>query len=115
LASSRPGEELMSLPVRWLFGPKHSHPPDDDSPDTDSPDTDSPEAPPAQAGTADGKPAPQPDKFISSRLPALVKDAKARKPVTKNYAHVAAGPGGHKIGSNDGKQWFDLETGQQVR
>lgn len=32
-----------------------------------------------------------------------------------SYAHTATGPNGHKIGSNDGKAWFDLQTGQAVK
>lgn len=31
------------------------------------------------------------------------------------YQHTATGQNGHRIGSNDGKSWFDLETGQAVK
>ncbi|MGB6934395.1 MAG: hypothetical protein WBD91_16580, partial [Acidobacteriaceae bacterium] len=30
------------------------------------------------------------------------------------YAHVAVGPNGHRIGSNDGQTWVDTETGVPV-
>lgn len=30
------------------------------------------------------------------------------------YAHVAVGPNGHRIGSNDGQTWVDTETGEPV-
>jgi len=30
------------------------------------------------------------------------------------FAHTATGPDGHKIGSNDGKSWFDLQTGRKI-
>ena len=34
----------------------------------------------------------------------------------KAYAQTATGPGNHKIGSNDnGKTWFDVQTGKQVQ
>ncbi len=31
------------------------------------------------------------------------------------YKQTATGPGGHKIGSNDGQTWYDLTTGQKVQ
>ena len=31
------------------------------------------------------------------------------------YAHVAVGPNGHRIGSNDGQTWVDTETGDHVQ
>jgi hypothetical protein len=31
------------------------------------------------------------------------------------YSHTATGPGGHKIGSNDGVTWFDTQTGKAVQ
>lgn len=33
----------------------------------------------------------------------------------QTYKQTATGPGGHKIGSNDGTSWFDLETGRPVQ
>jgi hypothetical protein len=33
----------------------------------------------------------------------------------KSYSHTATGQNGHKIGSNDGQQWFDIQTGKQVQ
>ena len=33
----------------------------------------------------------------------------------KSYTHTATGTGGHKIGSDDGKTWFDVQTGKQVQ
>lgn len=31
------------------------------------------------------------------------------------FAHVAVGPNGHRIGSNDGVHWVDVETGAPVQ
>jgi len=31
------------------------------------------------------------------------------------YSMTATGPNGHKIGSNDGKIWYDVGTGQKVQ
>lgn len=31
------------------------------------------------------------------------------------YQQTATGPGGHKIGSNDGVNWFDIQTGKAVQ
>jgi hypothetical protein len=31
------------------------------------------------------------------------------------YKMNATGPGGHKIGSNDGVNWFDSQTGQAIK
>jgi|GEM_PF-4110537 len=31
------------------------------------------------------------------------------------YRQTATGPGGHKIGTNDGKTWFDVQTGKQLQ
>jgi uncharacterized protein YvpB len=36
-------------------------------------------------------------------------------PGAQTYKQTASGPGGHKIGSNDGKSWFDVATGQAVQ
>lgn len=33
----------------------------------------------------------------------------------QGYAHVAVGAGGHQVGSNDGKTWYDVQTGKQVQ
>lgn len=33
----------------------------------------------------------------------------------KSYSQTATGQGGHKIGSNDGKTWFDVKTGKAVQ
>lgn len=33
----------------------------------------------------------------------------------KSFSMTATGPNGHKIGSNDGNSWFDVQTGQQVK
>jgi hypothetical protein len=33
----------------------------------------------------------------------------------KAYSHTATGANGHKIGSNDGKTWFDVQTGKQIQ
>lgn len=32
-----------------------------------------------------------------------------------SYSMTATAPSGHKIGSNDGKSWFDLETGKPIK
>jgi hypothetical protein len=32
-----------------------------------------------------------------------------------SYSHTATGPNGHKIGTNDGKTWFDVQTGKQIQ
>lgn len=33
----------------------------------------------------------------------------------KTYKQTATGPGGHKIGSDDGETWYDMKTGQKVQ
>jgi hypothetical protein len=33
----------------------------------------------------------------------------------QSYKQTASGPGGHKIGSNDGVNWFDVQTGKAVQ
>jgi hypothetical protein len=33
---------------------------------------------------------------------------------TSTYSQTATGPGGHKIGSNDGITWYDVQTGKKI-
>jgi len=33
----------------------------------------------------------------------------------QSYSMTATGPNGHKVGSNDGKAWFDIQTGAKVK
>jgi hypothetical protein len=75
--------------------------------DTQRP-TDTPEAAPPEA-VEETQPAP---------LPALKAEAAQRSPTAppkKNYWQTATGPNGHKIGTDDGVTWFDVETGQQIQ
>ena len=44
-----------------------------------------------------------------------VKSLAAPASAGKGYSMTATGPGGHRIGSSDGKTWYDLQTGQQVK
>lgn len=49
-------------------------------------------------------------------LPELNAEAVSRKPVAiKRYARTATGLHGHKIGTDDGVRWFDVQTGQPVK
>jgi hypothetical protein len=67
----------------------------------------------------------EPPRSAPAPLPALKAEAAQRKPSpmtrasattspNKNYTMTATGPSDHKIGSNDGVTWFDIQTGQQV-
>jgi hypothetical protein len=38
----------------------------------------------------------------------------APNPPDKKYLHTATGPNNHKIGSDDGVTWFDIQTGKRV-
>lgn len=44
---------------------------------------------------------------------SLREEANSRNP--KQYSQTATGPNGHKIGSNDGSTWYDVQTGQLVQ
>lgn len=65
---------------------------------------------------ADDLSAPAPQSQLKAeagqRNPASAPVAAA--PTQRRYAQTATGPNGHRIGSDDGVSWFDVETGQQV-
>jgi hypothetical protein len=56
-------------------------------------------------------------------LPAMKAEVAAKKPSaairaksqpSKSYSYTATGPNNHKIGTDDGVTWFDIQTGQQL-
>lgn len=58
----------------------------------------------------------------TSRADILATDKKARKALSdyetntgRTYKFTATGQGGHKIGSDDQKTWYDLQTGQRIK
>ena len=55
--------------------------------------------------------------FISNSAPAKVTPvAESVVPPSGSYTHIAVNPNtGHSIGSNDGKMWMDVATGQPIQ
>jgi hypothetical protein len=62
--------------------------------------------PAAKAAVAARKPAPA--------KPSPATPAQAPNPPNKNYRLTATGPNSHRIGSDNGATWFDIQTGRQV-
>lgn len=52
---------------------------------------------------------------VSPVLQRTFQGAAVLGPRKPSYTHTAANEAGHKIGSHDGQQWFDVETGTQVQ
>lgn len=92
LGSDKLGNELLSMPLRELVNPKYHDPDDQSQSDTPAP----------QSSVATPK--------------DLIEKAKQLNPAAQtDYAHVAVNPkNGHKIGSNSGNEWFDIQTGQRI-
>jgi hypothetical protein len=73
--------------------------------------------PPAEAAPTPEEPAPAP---APEAIPLASAKAEAaqRKPSpstpSRQYAQYARNADGHRIGTNDGVTWFDVQTGQQI-
>lgn len=98
--STKPGQELMSLPVRLLAKPLRElvNPTQDDDKKTPEPQSSSVTPP---------SPKELMEKAKHINNPAATGQVA--------YAHTAVNPqNGHRIGSHDGQTWFDHVTGSQV-
>lgn len=52
------------------------------------------------------------DKSARERLSAM--ETPQQQKQQQSYRQTAVGPGGHRIGSNDGNTWFDVQTGKKL-
>lgn len=59
-------------------------------------------------------PAPPTPVPIPNATPEEVAKAQAMLGMRKTYSYTATGPNNHKIGSDDGVTWFDIQSGQQI-
>jgi hypothetical protein len=66
-----------------------------------------PAAPPAPAAAAPGAPI--------AASPQSPQSPQAAPKFAGRFKQTASGPGGQKIGSNDGNTWFDLTTGKKLQ
>jgi hypothetical protein len=95
--SKKAGNEILASPVRELV--EHFK---DDQP-----------TPPPQDGDDDFGP-----QSSVARPKDLIEKAKKMNPAASGqtaYTHVAVNPAtGHRIGSNSGREWFDIQTGARI-
>jgi hypothetical protein len=94
LGSEKLGNELLSLPLRELVNPSQ---PSQKKPEEDN--------------SSGGQSSVVKPKDLIGRAKQMNPSATGQVA----YTHTAVNPAtGHKIGSNSGSEWFDIETGQQV-